>query len=355
MPITHSMSDVLESRTDTEDGRKTRIRERVARSSSCSSNISRGLSSANFVSEDEEAPLICHLPPETPSMSRDTGDLISHSESIDSLPGEYLQGLPMAIHLGVPIVSGGAVQRMWEGDLFDCLENPKVTAQTAICPCLTFGQNMQMAGFGDCSVQALLFFLVTAGIFLSCQVLALYTATGFMRWLSVFLFMAGTGYGAYHRMEMRRKFNIHGSDFSDYVYHGFCSCCALCQEGRTLQVNNVHNGIWSGRGNNLTTVGQPFSITVVPSSPFSNTIREPRESREPPFTIAYTVPLSPHTMSIREGTGREEMGRVEKGWDETGKDGKGWEETGREETGRIEKRWEEKGRVREIPLMDFDS
>eukprot|EP00850_Spirogloea_muscicola_P022997 SM000323S12609 [mRNA] locus=s323:33730:35460:+ [translate_table: standard] len=176
----------------------------------------------------------------------------------------YRAGTPMAFPLGIPVTAGG-VQRMWEGGLCDCLEDPHVTAQTACCPWVTFGQNMHMAGFGSCAMQGLLYFALTAAGFISCQVLAFTTGSTLLHLLGVLLLFMGTIYGGYRRVQMRRRFNIYGDEFSDYTYQACCSWCSLCQEKRTLQVNNVHNGIWTGRGSNMSTmVGTPFSITVGP-------------------------------------------------------------------------------------------
>lgn len=210
----------------------------------------------------------------------------SMSEPAHYLPPERQQGVPMAVPLGIPM-NGGSVQRMWEGGLFDCFEDPVLAAQTFCCPCVTFGQNLKMAGFGDCSTQGCVHFALTFGIFLACQLLALWTGSGFFRVLAFILLLVGAAYAAYYRVETRNRFNIHGSECGDYVFHTFCCWCALCQEGRTLQVNNVHNGIWAGRGNMATMVGQPISIAVVPPPPFEI---DPRSS---PLTRAYLATYTP--------------------------------------------------------------
>ncbi|GJR48331.1 PLAC8 family protein, partial [Tanacetum coccineum] len=44
-----------------------------------------------------------------------------------------------------------------------------------------------------------------------------------------------------------------GSDSSldDCVSHLICPCCTLAQESKTLEMNNVHDGTWHGRGDTM--------------------------------------------------------------------------------------------------------
>ncbi|KAL0442849.1 UNVERIFIED_CONTAM: hypothetical protein Slati_2007600 [Sesamum latifolium] len=60
-------------------------------------------------------------------------------------------------------------------------------------------------------------------------------------------------YLGYHRMQIRRKFNIKGGESSvdDCVHHLVCPFCTLSQESRTLEMNNVQDGIWHGRGDTI--------------------------------------------------------------------------------------------------------
>ncbi|CAA2934293.1 Hypothetical predicted protein [Olea europaea subsp. europaea] len=94
--------------------------------------------------------------------------------------------------------NGGGVFRMWEGELiYDCFDHRQIALQSTCCPCYRFGRNMKRAGFGSCFLQ--------------------------------------------------------GSDSSldDCVYHLICPCCTLSQESRTLEMNNVQDGIWHGRGDTV--------------------------------------------------------------------------------------------------------
>ncbi|KAG1347218.1 hypothetical protein COCNU_06G010470 [Cocos nucifera] len=60
-------------------------------------------------------------------------------------------------------------------------------------------------------------------------------------------------YLGYFRTRMRKQFNIRGSDnyLDDCVNHLICPCCTLCQESRTLEMNNVQDGVWHGRGDTI--------------------------------------------------------------------------------------------------------
>ncbi|XP_060192982.1 uncharacterized protein LOC132622391 isoform X2 [Lycium barbarum] len=92
---------------------------------------------------------------------------------------------------------GGGVLRMWEGELFcDCLEDRRIAIQSVCCPWYRFGKNMKRAGFGSCFVQG-------------------------------------------------------DSSLDDCIFHLTCPCCTLSQEARTLEMNNVQDGIWHGRGDTI--------------------------------------------------------------------------------------------------------
>ncbi|KAJ6416486.1 hypothetical protein OIU84_002363 [Salix udensis] len=47
--------------------------------------------------------------------------------------------------------------------------------------------------------------------------------------------------------------SFQGSDSSldDCIYHLICPCCTLSQESRTLEMNNVQDGTWHGRGDTI--------------------------------------------------------------------------------------------------------
>ncbi|CAI5509524.1 unnamed protein product, partial [Closterium sp. Naga37s-1] len=124
---------------------------------------------------------------------------------------------------------GGGVERMWEGELCDCFDDSSVATQTVCCPCITFGQNMAMAGFGNCAPQALFHCALTWGACSCSQLIALCSTLDFFSSLGILLYCLGTSYPARFRTQTRRRFNIQGDEATDCIYHACCSCCALCQ------------------------------------------------------------------------------------------------------------------------------
>lgn len=143
----------------------------------------------------------------------------------------------------------GGVFRMWEGEISDCFDDQRIALQSTCCPCYRFGKNMKRAGFGSCFLQGFILLI------LSVIALSNLLAFGITRSLC-FLYLAipvaaSIGiYMGYFRMQIRDKFNIKDGDSSldDYSYHLICPCCTLCQESRTLEMNNVQDGVWHGRG-----------------------------------------------------------------------------------------------------------
>ncbi|CAI9087663.1 OLC1v1021792C1 [Oldenlandia corymbosa var. corymbosa] len=148
---------------------------------------------------------------------------------------------------------GGGVFRMWEGELVnDCFDDRRIALQSACCPCYRFGKNMKRAGFGSCFLQGSVY--VSLCLLVLVNILAflvtrrhcfLYLGAGFTILVGLYLGM--------YRTQIRKKFNISESDgaFDDCVYHLVCPCCSLCQESRTLEMNNVQDGIWHGRGDTI--------------------------------------------------------------------------------------------------------
>eukprot|EP00252_Welwitschia_mirabilis_P018495 TRINITY_DN4110_c0_g1_i7.p1 TRINITY_DN4110_c0_g1~~TRINITY_DN4110_c0_g1_i7.p1 ORF type:complete len:175 (+),score=25.42 TRINITY_DN4110_c0_g1_i7:108-632(+) len=119
-------------------------------------------------------------------------------------------------------------------------------------PFTTFGRNMGLAGFGSCFVQGAVHFVF--GLFGLVSLIS-YGVTGSygLLYLAIASFLLMAAYAGYFRSQMRSRFNIKGRDspFDDCLHHLFCSSCALCQEARTLEINNVQEGVWHGRGDIL--------------------------------------------------------------------------------------------------------
>lgn len=148
--------------------------------------------------------------------------------------------------------SGGGVHRMWEGDLMDCCDDRNIFLRTAFCPFFTFGKNMQRAGFGTCAGKGIVHFL------LGICALSNYIAFGVTKlypllYIAIAFTLLMAAYAGYFRTQIRGRFNIKGSDsaLDDCMHHLLCSCCALCQEARTLEMNNVQDGTWHGRGDTI--------------------------------------------------------------------------------------------------------
>lgn len=146
----------------------------------------------------------------------------------------------------------GGVQRMWEGGVLDCFEDRSIALETACCPCYRFGKNMGRAGFGSCFLQGTIYFIL-AGIALLNYVAYGVTDRHSFLYLAVAFTIALGMYLGIFRTQIRKQFNIRGSDSSldDCVHHLVCPCCTLCQESRTLDINNVQDGVWHGRGDTI--------------------------------------------------------------------------------------------------------
>lgn len=146
----------------------------------------------------------------------------------------------------------GGVFRMWEGELLDCFDDRRIALESACCPCYTFGKNMKRSGFGPCFLQGSLHLILAASILLNCIAFMITKKRCFLYLVVAFTVTLGT-YLGYFRTQIRNKFNIRGNDSSmdDCIYHLVCPCCTLSQEARTLEMNNVQDGTWHGRGDTI--------------------------------------------------------------------------------------------------------
>ncbi|KAH0699818.1 hypothetical protein KY284_014033 [Solanum tuberosum] len=147
---------------------------------------------------------------------------------------------------------GGGVLRMWEGELFcDCLDDRRIAFQSVCCPWYRFGKNMKRAGFGSCFLQGSIYLILTLVSLLSILGFIVTKKHCFLYVGGAFIILVGV-YMGYHRTKMRNKFNIRGdSSLDDCIFHLTCPCCTLSQEARTLEMNNVQDGIWHGRGDTI--------------------------------------------------------------------------------------------------------
>ncbi|XP_057764672.1 uncharacterized protein LOC130985621 isoform X1 [Salvia miltiorrhiza] len=148
---------------------------------------------------------------------------------------------------------GGGVHRMWEGELFyDCFDDRRLALQSSCCPCYRFGKNMKRAGFGSCFLQGSIH-LILLVIALSNLLAFTITRKCYFLYLAISFALSVGTYMGYYRIQIKKKFNIKGGDtsFDDFVYHVICPSCMLSQESRTLEMNNVQDGIWHGRGDTI--------------------------------------------------------------------------------------------------------
>lgn len=148
---------------------------------------------------------------------------------------------------------GGGVHRMWEGELvYDCFDDRRLALQSSCCPCYRFGKNMTRAGFGSCFLQGSIH-LILVIIAVSNLVAFTITRRCYFLYLAISFALSVGTYMGYYRIQIKKKFNIKGGEtsFDDCLYHLICPCCALCQESRTLEMNNVQDGMWHGRGDTI--------------------------------------------------------------------------------------------------------
>lgn len=179
---------------------------------------------------------------------------------------------------------GGGVFRMWEGEVLDCFDDHRIAIESACCPCYRFGMNMRRAGLGSCFLQGTIYFLLTASAFVNCIAFTVTRRHHFL-YLAVAFILSLGAYLAFFRTQIRKKFNIGGSDSSadDFVYHLICPCCTISQESRTLEMNNVQGGNWHGRGDTICVGtygdGSKAFVDLHPPLPISAQFHEP--SRKP--------------------------------------------------------------------------
>lgn len=146
----------------------------------------------------------------------------------------------------------GGVFRMWEGEVLDCFDDRRIAVESLCCPCYRFGKNMRQAGLGSCFIQGTVYFLLAISAFVNCIAFIVTRRRCFLYLAVAFTISVGT-YLGFFRTKMRSKFNIRGHEsfLDDCVYHLVCPCCAISQETRTLEINNVQGGTWHGRGDTI--------------------------------------------------------------------------------------------------------
>lgn len=241
-------------------------------------------------------------------------------KSMDSLPildfdllcaTVAMQSEPLSLEVQRDAGEVGGVQRMWEGGVLDCFDNTEIALQTFCCPCVTFGKSLHRAGFGSCistggTYFALIAFAVTSYALFLCAYGRLFL------YLALVLLLSVAACSGYYRIQMRRRFNLKGSDsdgvvsaVDDCLNHILCGCCTLCQEARTLEMNNVQDGNWHGRGD-----------TVWVGSYAMSEDSQPAELKQPVTITISTEPSSQesdhHSWDQTQGSHEPLMDHVDK-------------------------------------------
>ncbi|KAG9452810.1 hypothetical protein H6P81_005714 [Aristolochia fimbriata] len=174
----------------------------------------------------------------------------------------------------------GGVQRMWEGEVLDCFDDRRIAIETMCCPCYRFGKNMGRAGLGSCFVQGTMY-LGFAVIAVLNVVFFILTKRHSFLYLAIAFTISLAAYLGLFRTQIRKQFNIRANDSSldDCLYHLLCPCCTLCQESRTLEINNVRDGFWSGRGDTICIgsyrEGNKSFLELHPPHSFTTTTKTP--------------------------------------------------------------------------------
>ncbi|KAF2305047.1 hypothetical protein GH714_001325 [Hevea brasiliensis] len=114
----------------------------------------------------------------------------------------------------------GGVFRMWEGEVLDCFHERRIAIESLCCPCYRFGKNMRRAGFGYCFLQGTVYCILALSALLNF-IASIITKRHCFLYLAVAFTISIGMYLGFFRTQMRKKFNIRGSDSSldDCVYH----------------------------------------------------------------------------------------------------------------------------------------
>ncbi|GMH15808.1 hypothetical protein Nepgr_017649 [Nepenthes gracilis] len=217
----------------------------------------------------------------------------------------------------VALQNQGKWRLMWEGEVLDCFDDHRIAIESACCPCYRFGKNMRRAGFGSCLLQGIVYLILAVSALLNCIAFTV-TRRHYFLYLGIAISILLGMYLGFFRTRIKKKFKIRGSDspIDDCVYHLICPCCTICQESRTLEMNNVEDGTWLGRGDAIciSTLVDNHKVFVephIPLSPIAAQTNDPCET--PKCGVAAADPDFPHTgmtTAVESGT----PARVEGKW-----------------------------------------
>lgn len=138
----------------------------------------------------------------------------------------------------------------WIGGLFDFWDDISLAYMSFFCSCCVFGWNMDRLGFGNMYVHIATFLLFCLAPFFIFNLAAININNETVReilGLSGFvLCIFGLLYGGFWRIQMRKKFNLPGSNFcfgkssvTDCFQWLCCCACSLAQEVRTADYYDV--------------------------------------------------------------------------------------------------------------------
>ncbi|KAG9456127.1 hypothetical protein H6P81_000635 [Aristolochia fimbriata] len=126
-----------------------------------------------------------------------------------------------------PPDSGGfqAIGKPWTTGLFDCHEHLPNAVLTAFCPCVTFGQIVEILenGATSCALGSFMYLLLAPAF---CS-----------HWMM----------GSMYRARLRSKYNLVEAPTQDCIAHACCPLCSLCQEFRELRNRGIDPSLgWNG-------------------------------------------------------------------------------------------------------------
>ncbi|XP_010527531.1 PREDICTED: protein PLANT CADMIUM RESISTANCE 12 [Tarenaya hassleriana] len=108
--------------------------------------------------------------------------------------------------------AGQLPQGLWTTGLCDCHEDPQICFQTAVLPCITFGQNSEIVSRGTIPWSNSSSIHMVLSLVGCCCI-----------------------YGFPNRTRLREHLSLPEEPCRDCLLHIFCTHCALCQESRELK------------------------------------------------------------------------------------------------------------------------
>ncbi|CAA6672016.1 unnamed protein product [Spirodela intermedia] len=160
------------------------------------------------------------------------------------------------------------VQRMWEGGVFDCLQDRQIAIETSWIllfqlTMLQVWKNMSRANLGSCFFQGAVYLFLTVAILFNAVAFMITLWHGFL-YLGIVSVTSAAIYLGYSRGRIRKQFNIRARDsaLDDCVSH--LVCLAVLCESRTLEMNNVQDGVWHGRSDTICIGSKTFRNSANP-------------------------------------------------------------------------------------------